>query len=76
MLSETKWSESFSNDFPLTDEVSLFKPIILKCVLLENKAFRFAIYFLEATWTWTFGVYSCQDNTKLYAKYINAIFDY
>ena len=32
------------------------------------------IYFLEATWTSQFRVYSYHCNTKLYAKYSNAIF--
>ena len=46
----------------------------LKCVLLENKAFQVAIYFLETTLTSTFRDHSFHSNTKLYAKYSNAIF--
>ena len=43
--------------------------------VLENKLFQLDIYFLEATETSNFSVYSCQGNTKLYAKYMNAIFE-
>ena len=46
----------------------------LKYVLLENKAFQSDSYFLEATWTSSFRVYSFKDNTILYAKYKDAIF--
>ena len=44
------------------------------CVLLENKAIQLDIYFLEATWTSNFRIYSFHRKTKLYAKYSNAIF--
>ena len=43
-------------------------------VLLESKAFQLEIYFLEAAFTSNFRVYSFHNNTKLYAKYSNAIF--
>ena len=46
----------------------------MKYALLENKAFQLDIFFLEATWTSTFKVYSFHSNTKLYTKYPNAIF--
>ena len=42
--------------------------------MLENKAFPLDIYFFEATWTSNFKVYSFHSNTKLYAKYSNAVF--
>ena len=42
--------------------------------MLENKAFQLDIYFLEANFTSNFRVYSFHSNTKLYAKYSNAIF--
>ena len=45
------------------------------CLLLENKAFQLAIYFLEAL-EHKNRVYSFQGNTTLYEKYMNAIFDY
>ena len=45
----------------------------LKRVLLENNLFQLDIYFLEANGTSNFSVYSCQGNTKLCAKYMNAI---
>ena len=46
----------------------------LTYVLLANKAFKLDIYFLEATFTSNFRVYSFHSNTKLYVKYSNAIF--
>ena len=56
------------------------KPIIdcayiSKVCFVGNGAFQLDIYFLEATRTSNFRVYSFQGNIKLYAKYINAIFD-
>ena len=42
--------------------------------MLENKAVQLDINFLEATLTSNFRVYSFHSNTKLYAKYSNAIF--
>ena len=42
--------------------------------MLENKAFKLDIEFLEATSTSNFRVYSFHSNTKLYANYSNAIF--
>ena len=42
--------------------------------MLENKTFQLDIYFLEATLISHFRVYSFHSNTKLYAKYSNAIF--
>ena len=50
------------------------KEMMLKYVLLENKPVQSDIFFLEVTLTPNFRVYSFQDNTKLYAKNMNAIF--
>ena len=46
----------------------------LKYILLEHKALQSDIYFLEATLTSNFMVYSFHSNTKSYTKYSNAIF--
>ena len=47
-----------------------------KFVLLENKAFQLDFYYLEAILKLNLEFYSFQGNTKLYAKYINAIIGY
>ena len=47
---------------------------IKMCVLLENNTFQLDSYFLEAIRTSKFRAKSFQGNTKLYAKYMNAIF--
>ena len=58
MLSETKCTKSFSDDFSKRYEVFLLELFYIlyidtcnyvKFVLLENKAFLLDIYFLEAT---------------------------
>ena len=80
MLSETKCTKSLSNNFCKRYEVFISEPFvyctqITKVYSLENKAFQMDIYFLEATGTLNFRVYSFHSNIKLYAKYTNAIFD-
>ena len=79
MLSETKCTKTFSSNFSKRYEVFLLNLLYivhrwLKYVLLENEAFQLDIYFLEATWTSNIRVYSFYSNTKLYAKFSNAIF--
>ena len=41
---------------------------------MENKAFHLDIYFLETMLASNFRVYSFNSNTKLHAKYTDAIF--
>ena len=70
MLSETKcFSILFESSVFSLDEIKIYSYNFLLFVL-----FQLDIYFLEATWTSDFKVYSRQGKIKLCRKYMNAIF--
>ena len=77
VLSETKCTKPFSNNFSKRYKDFLLEPLIyhtciIKVCSVRNEACQLDIYFSEATWSSNFRVYSFHMNTKLYAKYSNA----